>query len=48
MGIYISSRVLRFWRDFHAGSHHISVNWDAAGTLYGRVQLGLPAGLAQF
>lgn len=48
IGIYNSSRVQRFWRDFHAGAHHISVNWDAVGTLYGRVQLGLPAGPMQF
>ena len=48
MGIYNRNRVQRFWRDFHAGAQHISVNWDAVGTLYGRVQLGLPAGPMQF
>ncbi len=38
----------RFWRDLHAASKHISVNWDMCSTLYGRVALGLPAGTAQF
>ncbi len=38
----------RFWRDLHAASKHISLNWDMCSTLYGRVLLGLPAGTAQF
>lgn len=48
MGLYSHSRVQRFWRDLHAGSQHISVNWDATGSLYGRVQLGGEAGPMQF
>jgi resorcinol 4-hydroxylase (FADH2) len=47
-GIYNESRIQRSWRDIHAGARHISVNWDAVGSLYGRVLLGLPAGTAQF
>ena len=31
----------RAWRDVHAGAKHISTNWDAVGTLYGRFTLGL-------
>lgn len=38
----------RFWRDLHAASKHISLNWDMCSTLYGRVSLGQPAGTAQF
>lgn len=38
----------RLWRDLHAASKHISLNWDMSATLYGRVALGLPAGTAQF
>jgi resorcinol 4-hydroxylase (FADH2) len=47
-GLYSHSRVQRFWRDLHAGSQHISVNWDAVGALYGRVQLGGEPGPMQF
>ncbi|MBM3572677.1 MAG: flavin-dependent monooxygenase [Alphaproteobacteria bacterium] len=38
----------RFWRDIHAGAQHISVNFDAVGSLHGRIVLGLPGGTAQF
>ncbi|MPY70698.1 MAG: flavin-dependent monooxygenase [Alphaproteobacteria bacterium] len=48
MGIYNHSRLQRFWRDLHAGAQHISMNWDAVGSLYGRVQLGVDAGPMQF
>lgn len=48
MGIYNQNRVQRFWRDLHAGSQHISMNWDAVGTLYGQVQLGVPPSPIQF
>ncbi len=47
-GLFNDNRVQRFWRDIHAGSSHISMNWDAVGALYGRVSLGLPPGPAQF
>ena len=48
MGLYGHNRVQRAWRDVHAGTKHISLNWDAVGSLYGRVKLGLPPGPAQF
>tara|TARA_R110000787_G_scaffold37811_7_gene95802 strand:- start:227 stop:1447 length:1221 start_codon:yes stop_codon:yes gene_type:complete len=48
MGLHSSNHVQRAWRDIHAGAKHISMNWDAVGTLYGRVKLGLPPGHAQF
>ncbi len=32
----------RFWRDIHAASAHISVNWDAVGSMYGQHMFGLP------
>jgi alkylation response protein AidB-like acyl-CoA dehydrogenase len=31
----------RFWRDIHAASTHISVNWDAVGSMYGQHVFGL-------
>jgi len=48
MGLYGHNRVQRGWRDIHSGAKHISMNWDAVGSLYGRIQLGLPPGPAQF
>ncbi len=48
MGLYSRNRLQRSWRDIHAAAKHISMNWDAVGTLYGRVLLGLPPGPAQF
>jgi len=39
--IYLSHPLQRAWRDVHAASAHFVVNWDVAGTLYGRVALGL-------
>jgi alkylation response protein AidB-like acyl-CoA dehydrogenase len=33
--------VQRFWRDIHAASAHISLNWDAVGTMYGQHVFGL-------
>ena len=47
-GLYSEGRLQRYWRDIHAASSHISMNWDAVGALYGRVMLGLPPGPAQF
>ncbi|MEE8333675.1 MAG: acyl-CoA dehydrogenase family protein [Alphaproteobacteria bacterium] len=48
MGLHSHNRMQRSWRDIHAGAKHISMNWDAVGSLYGRVLLGLPPGPAQF
>ena len=47
-GLSNAAMVQRFWRDLHAASKHISLNWDMCSTLYGRVSLGLPSGTAQF
>jgi len=33
--------VQRFWRDIHAVSAHISLNWDAVGSMYGQHVFGL-------
>lgn len=43
-GIYDGNPIQRAFRDIHAGAGHISLVWDVAGTLYGRVALGLPSG----
>ncbi|MFM1815290.1 MAG: hypothetical protein RLZ98_1985 [Pseudomonadota bacterium] len=40
-GFNSGNRIERAWRDIHAISHHISLNWDAASTLYGKHRLGL-------
>ena len=31
----------RAWRDANAGGRHISMNWDAVGTMAGQHLLGL-------
>lgn len=33
--------VQRFWRDIHAASSHISLNWDAVSAMYGQHVFGL-------
>lgn len=33
--------VQRFWRDIHAASSHISLNWDAVSAMYGQHTFGL-------
>jgi alkylation response protein AidB-like acyl-CoA dehydrogenase len=40
-GINRGGRVERAWRDIHAISHHITLNWDLVGPLYGQHLLGL-------
>jgi 3-hydroxy-9,10-secoandrosta-1,3,5(10)-triene-9,17-dione monooxygenase len=40
-GLYTSSPIQRQFRDAHAISAHIAFNFDAAGSNYGRVELGL-------
>jgi 3-hydroxy-9,10-secoandrosta-1,3,5(10)-triene-9,17-dione monooxygenase len=42
-GLYMSSALQRQFRDAHAINAHIAFNFDAAGTNYGRVALGLPS-----
>ena len=40
-GLYLDHRIQRAWRDVHAVSHHVSLNWDAVSTMYGQHALGL-------
>lgn len=47
-GLHSRNRLQRSWRDIHTAAKHISMNWDAVATLYGRSQLGLPPGPAQY
>ena len=42
-GLYTSGALQRQFRDAHAISAHIAFNFDAAGTNFGRVALGLPS-----
>lgn len=42
-GLYMSAALQRQFRDAHAINSHIAFNFDAAGTNYGRVALGLPS-----
>lgn len=42
-GLYTSGALQRQFRDAHAINAHIAFNFDAAGTNYGRVVLGLPS-----
>lgn len=41
--LFISGALQRQFRDAHAVNSHLAFNFDAAGTNYGRVALGLPA-----
>lgn len=40
-GLFLSNGIQRSWRDVHAASKHIALNWDVAGTMYGKHELGL-------
>jgi resorcinol 4-hydroxylase (FADH2) len=40
-GLAMSNSVQRAWRDANAVGRHISLNWDAVGTMYGQMVLGL-------
>jgi 3-hydroxy-9,10-secoandrosta-1,3,5(10)-triene-9,17-dione monooxygenase len=42
-GLFTSGVLQRQFRDAHAINSHIAFNFDAAGTNYGRVALGLPS-----
>jgi 3-hydroxy-9,10-secoandrosta-1,3,5(10)-triene-9,17-dione monooxygenase len=42
-GLYMTGALQRQFRDAHAINSHIAFNFDAAGTNYGRVALGLPS-----
>jgi alkylation response protein AidB-like acyl-CoA dehydrogenase len=40
-GLYLENPLQRAWRDAHAAASHISLNWDATGSMYGQYLLGL-------
>jgi resorcinol 4-hydroxylase (FADH2) len=40
-GLFLDHPLQRFWRDAHAAGAHISLNWDAAGSMFGQYLLGL-------
>lgn len=42
-GIFLDNDMQRKFRDIHAMSGHLALNWDVAGTTFGRVALGLDA-----
>jgi 3-hydroxy-9,10-secoandrosta-1,3,5(10)-triene-9,17-dione monooxygenase len=42
-GLFTTGVLQRQFRDAHAINSHIAFNFDAAGTNYGRVALGLPS-----
>jgi resorcinol 4-hydroxylase (FADH2) len=39
--IFLDKPIQRIWRDAHAGGSHLSLNWDAVGSMYGQYALGL-------
>jgi resorcinol 4-hydroxylase (FADH2) len=40
-GLHLSNPVQRAWRDVNAVARHVSLNWDAVGTMYGQHVFGL-------
>ena len=40
-GLFLDHPLQRFWRDAHAASSHISLNWDSTGSMFGQYMLGL-------
>jgi alkylation response protein AidB-like acyl-CoA dehydrogenase len=40
-GLYLDHPLQRFWRDAHAATSHISLNWDSTGSMFGQYVLGL-------
>ncbi|MFL5265806.1 MAG: acyl-CoA dehydrogenase family protein [Stellaceae bacterium] len=40
-GLMLSNPVQRAWRDVNAVARHVSLNWDAVGTMYGQYAFGL-------
>ena len=43
--IYERNPIARYFTDMTVANRHITQNWDFNGSMYGRVLLGLPAGL---
>jgi alkylation response protein AidB-like acyl-CoA dehydrogenase len=40
-GLFLDHPLQRFWRDAHAATSHISLNWDSTGSMFGQYMLGL-------
>ena len=40
-GLQLSNPIQRAWRDVNAVARHVSLNWDAVGTMYGQYSFGL-------
>jgi alkylation response protein AidB-like acyl-CoA dehydrogenase len=40
-GLFLDLPLQRIWRDAHAASSHISLNWDAVSTMYGQYLVGM-------
>ena len=40
-GLHLGNPVQRAWRDANAVARHVSLNWDAVGTMYGQHAFGL-------
>ena len=40
-GLQLSNPIQRAWRDVNAVARHVSLNWDAVGTMYGQHAFGL-------
>ena len=40
-GLFLSNPVQRAWRDVNAVARHVSLNWDAVGSMYGQHAFGL-------
>jgi len=40
-GLQLSNPIQRAWRDANAVARHVSLNWDAVGTMYGQHSFGL-------
>ena len=40
-GLLLGNPIQRAWRDVNAVARHVSLNWDAVGTMYGQHAFGL-------
>ena len=40
-GLFLANPIQRAWRDVNAVARHVSLNWDAVGTMYGQHAFGL-------
>jgi resorcinol 4-hydroxylase (FADH2) len=40
-GLFLDNPIQRAWRDVNAVARHVSLNWDAVGTMYGQYAFGL-------